>query len=584
MKASSNKGNLWKLYFWTLSYFKPYLLLTATYVLCGGVLIWGELMIPRRMGTLVDKVLPRRDSGLLMEEMLVLVAIVVIILLSKVAFNLLEIRLSNQITKNQQMDLMKKLQALGFSYYEKVPTGQILALFENDVKETQKTYTFLFPHLVYSLAQFLVPAVILLTQSPIFFLAAMVGNVLYVVLNGYANKKIHYYLGLETKAAQKSQQSYYDGIVATPELKAMGSQEWFLEKTVDAFNAFRVPRMGSIFWRHFRFTTVGFTLTLSLVLFYVFGLERVQSGALLLGEFIGYSFLMGLISRGFSVFFYIIPAQQHALNYAKHLHDFLNLSPDVLENHGSEEIGADYDIEFDRVSFAYSEDKPILNQVSLRIPAGQKIAFVGESGCGKSTLIKLLGRFYEVSSGEIRLGGKNIKNYSLQSLREHLGYVFQETYLFNMSIEDNIKFGAPEATKDRVIRAAKNAYAHDFIEQMEKGYDSLVGERGTRLSGGEKQRIAIARLLLKSPPIVLLDEATSALDNRIEAEVKRALDAFSRGKTVISVAHRLSTIRDYDTIVVFDSGQVVEQGDYETLMDLKGYFYRLVMRGEANAL
>lgn len=584
MKESSNKRDLWKLYFWTLSYFKPYMFLTALYVFCGGLLIWGELMIPRRMGAVVDGVLPKGQLGVLITEMLFLSGIVVIILISKVAFNLIEIRLSNQITKNQQLELMKKLQTLGFSYYEKVPTGQILALFENDVKETQKTYTFLFPHLVYSMAQFFVPAVILMAKSPIFFFSAMVGNIIYVALNQYANKKIHFYLGLETKASHESQQFFYDGIVATPELKAMGSQSWFIQKTEDAFNDFRLSRMGSIFWRHFRFTTVGFTLTLSVVLFYVFGFQMIQSGELLVGEFIGYSFLMGLISRGFSVFFYIIPAQQHALNYARHLYAFLNLNPHVSESECREELDGALDIEFDNVSFSYANEKPILNQISLKIPVGQKTAFVGESGCGKSTLIKLLGRFYEVSSGEIRLGGKNIKNYSLHSLRQQLGYVFQEPYLFNASIEDNIKFGNLEARTEAVKNAAKKANAHEFIEKLENGYETQVGERGARLSGGEKQRIALARLFLKAPQIVLLDEATSALDNRVEARVKMAIDEFSEGRTLIGVAHRLSTIRDYDKIVVMDSGKIVEQGDYETLMEQKGYFYRLVMRGENNAV
>ncbi len=414
MNTQLEKKELLKLYFWTLGYFKPAILLTFIYVLCGGAMIWGELMIPRRMGYLIDHVIPVKSMTLLTNQILILCGIVVLILIAKSIFNYLEVIISSKITKNQQTDLMLKLQKLGFSYYEKVPTGQILSLFENSVKETQKTYTFLFPHFIYSLSQFAVPSIILLLSEPIFFVVAMVGNVIYVFLNHFANKNIHHYLGVETKAAQVSQQTLYDAIVATTELKAMGSEDWFLKKTHDAFNDYRIPRMWSIFWRHFRFTTVGLTLTISIVLFYFYGLDLVRSGELLLGEFIGYSFLMGLVSRGFSVFFYIIPAQYHALNYAKHLYDFMHLEPEVVELENCIETPIEhFDIEFKNVSFAYNKEQSIIDDVSFTILAGKKTAIVGESGSGKSTLLKLIGRFYDVTEGQISIGGQDIRKLKL---------------------------------------------------------------------------------------------------------------------------------------------------------------------------
>lgn len=583
MNKQIEKKELLKLYLWTLSYFKPFILLTLVYVLCGGVMIWGELMIPRRMGYLIDYVLPLKSMNSLINQMLFLCGIAVLILVAKSLFNFLELIISNKIIKNQQTDLMLKLQQLGFSYYEKVPTGQILSLFENSVKEIQKTYTFLFPQFIYSLAQFVVPSIILILGEPIFFVAAMIGNMIYVFLNRSANKKIHHYLGVETKAAHVSQQSLYDAIVSTTELKAMGSKDWFINKTIEDFNQFRIPRMWSIFWRHFRYTTVGLTLTVSIVLFYFYGLDLVRNGELLLGEFIGYSFLMGLVSRGFSVFFYIIPAQYHALNYAKDLYEFMHLEPDVVELENS--LGAqidNFDVEFKNVSFSYNEDPPIIDNVSFTIPAGKKTAIVGESGSGKSTLLKLIGRFYDVNEGEIAIGGYDIKQLKLNDLRKNFGYVFQDTYLFNMSIKENIKFGKPDATDDEVIQAAKRASAHQFILETDDGYDTLVGERGVRLSGGQKQRISIARMLLKEPQIILLDEATSALDTVTESSVKKSLDELSEGRTLVTVAHRLSTIMQYDSIIVLEAGKIVEQGTYQQLMDMKAHFYRLVMRGVEN--
>jgi ATP-binding cassette subfamily B protein/subfamily B ATP-binding cassette protein MsbA len=580
LEKQLKKKEMLKLYFWTLSYFKPYILEAFLYVLCGGGMIWGELMIPRRMGYLIDNILPLKRMDPLINEVLILCGIVVLILIAKAIFNLLQQIISNKITKNQQTDLMVKLQKLGFSYYEKVPTGQILSLFENSVKETQQTYTFLFPQFIYCLAQFTVPSIILIFSEPIFFFAAMVGNIIYVFINQIANKRIHHYLGIETKAAHLSQQSLYDAIEATTELKAMGSKDWFIKRTMEDFNAFRTARMWSVFWRHFRFTTVGLTLTISIVLFYFYGLDLVQSGKLLLGEFIGYSFLMGLVSRGFSVFFYIIPAQYHALNYAKYLYEFLNLKPDVIEADNSLEVQIDkFDVEFKNVSFSYKDNQPIIKDVSFKIPEGKKTAIVGGSGSGKSTLLKLIGRFYDVTEGEILVGGYDIRKLKLDNLRQNFGYVFQDTYLFNMSIKDNIKFGNPLASSEEVVQAAKGAGAHEFIVDTEEGYDTILGERGVRLSGGQKQRISIARMMLKKPQIILLDEATSALDNVTEAAVKKSIEELAKGRTVVTVAHRLSTIREYDSIIVLEGGKIAEQGTYEELMDKNGLFYALATKG-----
>lgn len=577
------KKKMIKLYFWILSYFKPFIVQTFLYVLCGGIMIWGELMIPRRMGYLIDNVIPLKNMKPLVSEILILCGIVALILIAKAIFNLLEQIISNKIVKNQQTDLMVKLQKLGFSYYEKVPTGQILAMFENAVGETQQTYTFLFPQFIYCLAQFVVPSIILILNEPIFFLAAMIGNIIYVFLNHTANKKIKYYLDIETRAAQVSQKSLYDTIEATTELKAMGSSDWFIDKTIGNFNEFRVARMWSTFWRHFRYTTVGLTLTISIVFFYIYGLNLVQSGNLLLGQLIGYSFLLGLISRGFSVFFYIIPAQYNALNYARYLYDFLNLKPDVTEAHnGLDAQIKNFDIEFKNVSFSYKDDQPIIDDVSFKIPAGKKVAIVGGSGSGKSTILKLIGRFYDAKKGEILVGGYDIRKLKLKSLRQNFGYVFQDTYLFNMSIRDNIKFGNPSATDEEVVQAAKTASAHDFIMETEEGYNTILGERGVRLSGGQKQRISIARMMLKKPEIILLDEATSALDNVTEAAVKNSLEKLSTGRTVVTVAHRLSTIIEYDLILVLHEGKIAEEGTYKELMLKKGLFYGLAMRGAEN--
>ena len=218
----------------------------------------------------------------------------------------------------------------------------------------------------------------------------------------------------------------------------------------------------------------------------------------------------------------------------------------------------------------------ILDGFDLKIEAGKTYAFVGPSGCGKSTVIQLLQRFYDPNSGEVRLGGKDIRSLRVKWLRQHIGIVSQEPVLFDTTIAENIRYGKEDATDDEVTQAAENANAHDFISQLPDRYDTFVGEGGTQLSGGQKQRIAIARALLNNPKILLLDDATSALDTESESIVQQALDRARSGRTTIVIAHRLSTIQNADLIVSIEDGRVVEMGTHFELMDKEGLYCELV--------
>jgi ATP-binding cassette subfamily B protein len=233
------------------------------------------------------------------------------------------------------------------------------------------------------------------------------------------------------------------------------------------------------------------------------------------------------------------------------------------------------EISFDKVSFSYESERKILDEISFTIPAGTTLAVVGASGAGKSTLSRLLFRFYDIQSGKITIDGVNIQDVTQASLRANLGIVPQDTVLFNDTIHYNIKYGRWDASEKEVQEAAQMAQIHEFISNSPKGYKTEVGERGLKLSGGEKQRVAIARTILKAPPILVLDEATSALDTHTEKDIKDALDKISKNRTTLVIAHRLSTIVDAHKIIVLDEGKVAEQGTHDQLLEAKGLYYGL---------
>lgn len=260
---------------------------------------------------------------------------------------------------------------------------------------------------------------------------------------------------------------------------------------------------------------------------------------------------------------------------AERVFSIIDLAPDIEDKQGAIELPlVKRSIDINKVTFRY-EKAPVLKNIQLSIKAGEVIAFVGMSGGGKTSLVNLIPRFYDVSEGSILIDGHDIRDVTLQSLRKQIAIVTQQTILFNDTVRNNIAYGSFEKSDDDIIKAAKAANAHDFIMRMPKRYDTNIGELGTKISGGEKQRLSIARAILKNAPILILDEATSSLDTEAELEVQEALNNLMKGRTTLVIAHRLSTIRNADRIIVLVNGEIVEQGDHETLMLKQGEYFRL---------
>lgn len=264
----------------------------------------------------------------------------------------------------------------------------------------------------------------------------------------------------------------------------------------------------------------------------------------------------------------------------QYLEEVLDI-PEISD--GTLEVMKNNDIVFDKVNFAYDKRNPVLKDLSFTISQGSRIAIVGPSGSGKTTIINLISRFYDVDSGEIRLGNKDIRDYKVESLLKNLSLVFQDVYLFRDTIENNIRFANPDASHEEVVEVAKKARCHNFIMELPDGYNTMVGEGGSSLSGGEKQRISIARALLKNAPIILLDEATSSVDPENEYEILAAIEELSKGHTVISIAHRLSTVKKADQILVIDGGTLVQAGNHSDLICKKGVYSSFIQARERAA-
>ncbi len=307
-----------------------------------------------------------------------------------------------------------------------------------------------------------------------------------------------------------------------------------------------------------------------------FGGKDVINGVWTLGDFTAFILAITQMYQPIKNFAQLNSTIQKALAGSERVFEILDEMPSIIDLPNAKELNSfSKDIVYKNVDFSYEEGKPILKGINIDIKKGQTVAFVGSSGSGKSTIANLVLRFYDVDNGEILVDGINIKNLTLSSLRDKIGVVSQDVFLFNDTVKYNISYGKMDATDEEIENAAKAANAHKFISKMPNGYNTLIGERGIKLSGGEKQRIAIARAMLKNPPILVLDEATSALDSESEKLVQEAIETLMKNRTVILIAHRLSTVINADKIVVIDKGCVAETGKHQELLDKNGIYSKL---------
>lgn len=486
---------------------------------------------------------------------------------------------NNNIIKALRKDTFKKIHSLDAKYFADNKSGEIGTRFFDDIEKVRGLMTAVFANIwIEMIVLMFVVAVMLVLNLQLTLLA--------VLLVGFQFGLAHFLLKRFKKSTSSmmNYRSVISGFIFEKIQGAFISKLFASEKRDKEELDRHLEHYEVLTDRHAKLNAV----TLSSVnvlsditpfIVVLTGSLFVIDGSLTLGSLIAFFAYVDRMRSPVAALVQAFPAVTEGSVALQRIFDFLRIPSTIKEKEEPVELKVFSDsIQFNDVSFSYNEQDPVIKNLSFTIEKGKTYAFVGESGGGKSTVLQLLMRMYDVTQGGVSIDGVNIKDYSTSSLRDNMGIVTQDNFLYSSSIRDNIRMAKLDATDDEIIAAAVKAYAHDFISLLPHGYDTEIGERGIKLSGGQKQRIALARVFLKNPSLIILDEATSALDNESEKLVQESINQFQGDKTIIMIAHRLSTIVHADTIFVLKHGEIIESGSHQTLLDLDGYYKDLYSR------
>lgn len=483
---------------------------------------------------------------------------------------------NNNIMKQLRKDAFKKVHALDAKYFVENKSGEIGTRFFDDIEKVKGYLTAAFGNIWIEIIVLLFIIVVMLTMHMTLAVLSIVLVSIQFVLAHFLSKRLK-----KTTRDVMRYRSVMNGFVFEKIQGAFISKLFSSEKQDREQLDRHLVHFDTLTDRHAKVNAVMLSAVnvlsdMTPFIVAIIASLYVINDSLTVGSLIAFFAYVDKMRSPVTALVNAYPAITEGSVALQRIFDFFHTPSTIKEKVNPVELKEfSHAIQFKNVSFTYDGKKSIINNVSLKMEKGKTYAFVGESGGGKSTILQLLLRMYDATHGKVFIDDVDLKDYSISSLRDHMGIVTQENFLYSTSIEENIKIAKPNATKDEIFAAAQKAFAHEFITLLPKGYDTEIGERGIKLSGGQKQRIALARVFLKDPSIIILDEATSALDNESETLVQESINQFHHDKTIVIIAHRLSTIVNADTIFVIKNGEIVESGNHQSLLKRNGYYKEL---------
>jgi ATP-binding cassette, subfamily B, bacterial len=562
-----------------LSYYKPYLRLLLADMLCAFVAAIITLVFPLCAGY-ITRLLTDLNADTLNQIYGMGAFMALLVLIHLVCFWFVDYRghlMGAQMESDMRRDLFDHYQKLSFRFYDEEKTGQLMNRISNDTFAMSELYHHGPEDIVLSLLKFFGTFAILFSINVELSFIILLFMPIMAVFSLYFNRRMNIALETSKERIGDINAQVEDTLAGIRVVKSF-TNEAIERKKFDYENKRFVDSRGEGYRSeayHYN-GMIAFTQLMTVAVI-VFGGAAIVNARLNLPDMLSYLLAVGILIDPIRALANFARLYQEGITGFNRFMEIMEIEPDIQDApHAIELSDVQGNIEFRNVSFKYREDHNYaLKNLSLDIRGGEYIALVGSSGVGKTTLCSLIPRFYEVTTGEILLDGENIKDIRLASLRQNIGIVQQEVYLFAGTVAENIRYGKLNATLEEIVDAAKKANAHDFIMALPNGYDTDIGQRGVKLSGGQKQRLSIARVFLKNPPIIIFDEATSALDNESEKAIRESMEMLSDNRTTLVIAHRLSTVRNAQRILVLTDNGIDEEGSHEELIAMGGVYANL---------